>query len=186
MNIQQGARSSVNLIEVDDVLCVEKHYNHRKDPPVVKLRKERAFYSLYNGLDIIPKLVSWKEPDTIVITYCEGDRLIDLIKGEKEGLDIEAISRDYGEKVVSFFDWPMPQTPAEVEEARTTIEFVIEKVHAAIREDRRYQIAEIEESVEGLVQLLDVDEWWALPMMCKYDGSAANMLVKDNRIACII
>jgi len=182
MDLRQGARSTVKLI----VLCVEKRYNERNDPPIVKLRKERGFYEYYDGLKIIPKLVSWEEPDTIVVTYFEGDRLIDLIKGEAEELDIEGISRDYGEKAHDFFEWPLSQSLAEVDEARMTIESVIEKVHAAIREDTRYQVIEIERSADGLARLLDASGWWAESMMCKYDGSGSNLLVKDNRITCII
>lgn len=186
MNIKQGARSTVEFVNVDGVLCVQKRYNERNNPPIVKLNKERAFYEYYDGLEVIPKLVSWKEPDTIVVEYCEGDRAIDLIRDEDKALDIEGFSRDYGEKAYAFFEWPLSESASEKEEARTTIISVIERVQAAIEEDIRYQIPVIERSAEGLYRLLEIEGYWAAPMMCKYDGSGANLLVKGDRLVSII
>ena len=183
MEILQGARSTVHLVKVNGTLCVQKQYNDRKAPPAEKFARECAFYTHYDGLKVIPKFVSAIEPDTIIVTYVEGNRLIDLIKNQARDVDIRQISYHYGEGVSVFFNWPMSVSALEV--CKHTILSIIENVKLAINQDKRYKISEIEQSADHLSCLLEAGSWWSHPMMCKYDWSASNMLVKDNQVTCI-
>lgn len=59
---------------IDGRRCVTKRYNAYRDPPGVKLARELSFYRAYAAVAILPKLVAYREPDTITVSHVPGVR----------------------------------------------------------------------------------------------------------------
>lgn len=179
--IPQGARSTVRTVTLDGAPCIEKRYNDRKDPPAVKLDRERAFYAHYDGLDLIPRLVSFSEPDTVVVSRLEGHRLIDLIQSGTPDLDRSTISHDLGRQIHRFFTWKVSDT-AFLASGRAHIRTIIQQARDAAASDPSFQVPILEASLRDLDLVLNVEAEWMTPMACKVDWSAANTFVEDDAV----
>lgn len=186
-DIEQGARSRVRRVTVDGVTCVEKRYNAHKDEPAVKLARERAFYAAYEGLDVLPRVIAWEDPGSggespqgrLVITYVEGERLIDRVQGDV-AIDVPSISRSYGRAVAALL-----QQGGEGSLEGPSLAEVAQRVAVALPQDESYRRDEMRASADALHRVLEAPSPWDEPRIAKVDWSASNMLVAGGKVVCL-
>ena len=178
VRIAQGARSEARIETIEGRLCVTKRYNDYRGSPKVKLARELAFYRAYAAVPILPKLVAWREPDTISVSHVAGERLIDVIESGARADAIRAVSANYGAVLAQFFE--LTGTPDETA-ARSHIAATVDRINAALKRHPRWLTPQTRHTLDGLDALADA----APPMMCKTDWSASNMLVRGDTITCL-
>ena len=178
VRIAQGARSEVRIETIDGQRCVTKRYNDYRDPPNVKLARELAFYRAYAAVPILPKLVAYREPDTITVAHVAGKRLIDVIESGASADTIRAVSAHYGAVLAQFFE---SSTSPDETAARSHIAATVDRVKATLKRHPDWESASVRRALAGFDALADA----APPMMCKTDWSASNMLVCDDTITCL-
>ena len=178
VRIAQGARSEARIETIDGRLCVTKRYNDYRGSPKVKLTRELAFYHAYAAVPILPKLVAYREPDTITVTHVAGKRLIDVIESGASADTIRAVSANYGVVLAQFFGSSESQDEAA---ARSHIAATVDRTNATLKRHPHWKSASVRRALAGLGALADA----APPMMCKTDWSASNMLVRGDTITCL-